>query len=65
MKMNMKAYLLGAAACAALAAQAAITGSSEAAAASISMSAAGAVRTVKLLASAVSGKGVFLFMSTL
>lgn len=65
MKMNMKAYLLGAAACAALAAQAAITGSSEAAAASISMSAAGAVRTVKLLASAETGKGVYYFKSTL
>lgn len=51
--------------CATLMTQAAITGSSESSAASISMSAAGAVRTVKLVAAEGTEKGVFHFKSTL
>lgn len=65
MESLLKRGVFGAALGAALVAQAAITGSSEAAAASISMSAAGAVRTVKLVAAAGTEKGVYYFKSTL
>ena len=65
MESLLKRGVFGAALGVALVAQAAITGSSEAAAASISMSAAGAVRTVKLVAATGTEKGVYYFKSTL
>lgn len=65
MAFQLKNGFFGVVLCAVLSAQAAITGSSEAAAAAISMSAAGAVRTVKLVVAEGTEKGVFHFKSTL